>query len=286
MAQTTPSLEHAGIIDDSRAFVLITGASEGIGLAFAELYAARGRNVLMVARTATALEAVRDRLRASSRGDIQALALDLNATDALERLDAELQRISGHVDLLVNNAGMGLSGPFMDMAWPEVERLVRLNVTVPLMLMRHLLTGMRQRGAGGVINVASLAGVVPGPYQAAYYASKAALVSASRAIGAEVRASGICLTVVASGPVETRFHTKMAAEGALYRRLIPAASPARIARMAVFGYELGLQLVLPNFISTIGFICCRVVPDAILVPIVAWLLKPPERSETGVQKNV
>ncbi|MEZ5853632.1 MAG: SDR family NAD(P)-dependent oxidoreductase [Hyphomicrobiaceae bacterium] len=279
-----PALERGA--ETSRPFVLVTGASEGIGLAIARLYAARGNNVLMIARSAVALARALDALQALGKGDIRALAVDLTDATAIGQIDGALAEFNGHIAVLVNNAGLGLCGPFTDATSAEIEGLIQLNVTVPLKLMRHVLVDMQTRGTGGIINIASVAGYVPGPYQAAYYASKAALVSASRAIGAEVRQHGVRVTVVSPGPVETRFHGKMHAEMALYRRLLPAATAEGVARRAVLGHELGLQLVLPNFVSVMGYICCRVIPDAVLVPIMAWLLHPRDRTETGVGEDV
>jgi hypothetical protein len=267
-------------------FVVITGGSEGIGLALAHRFAARGKALLLVARREEVLAAAATELRSRHGARVEVLPLDLVEAGAHRRLEAFLAGLGGHADVLVNNAAIGHAGPFAE-ADPELlERLVTLNVAVPLRLMRHFLPGMRRRRRGGILNLASLGGYVPGPWQAAYYASKAALISASEAIAAEVHADGVRVTVVAPGPVATAFHARMGAEGALYRRIVPGATAASVARWAVMGHEMGLRVVVPGFLSILGFAACRVLPHGILVPIVAALLRMPVPPDQGAAGNV
>ncbi len=119
--------------------------------------------------------------------------------------------------MLVNNAGIGLSGRFDDHSHEEIEALLALNVTALTRLMRHVLPQMRARGRGGVLNIASLGGYVPGPHQAVYYASKAYVISLSEAVASELAGTGVRVAVVAPGPVATGFHAAMGAENARYR---------------------------------------------------------------------
>ena len=105
---------------------------------------------------------------------------------------------------------------------------------------------MKARGAGGILNVASLGGYAPGPYQAAYYASKAYVLSLTEALAAEAAGSGVRICVVAPGPVETRFHAKMGGEGAFYRSFIRAQTPKAVAASAYRGFMLGRRVVVPG----------------------------------------
>jgi hypothetical protein len=143
--------------------------------------------------------------------------------------------------------------------------------------MRHFLPAMRVRGEGGVLNVASLGGYMPGPYQALYYASKSAVISLSEAVAAEVSGTGVRVTVLAPGPSPTGFHAAMGAEGALYRRLLPAMTPERIARSAFRGFMLGRRVIVPGVFNTALAWLVRVLPHPLTVPIVAWLLDPSGR---------
>lgn len=283
-AASTPS--PTGWSAPTRPVVVVTGGSEGIGLAIARVFASRGRQLLLVARSEPALAAAARDLRARHGVDVDVLVQDLTAADAPAILDACLARLGAHVDILVNNAGTGYCGAFVDMDAARLGALLELNIAAPLQLMRHVLPGMVARRAGGVINVGSLGGHVPGPYQAAYYASKAALVSLSEAVAVEVRRHGVRVTVVSPGPVDTSFHCRMGASGALYLRLIPAASAAGVARWAVLGYELGLSVVFPGFLSTIGALACWIVPHGLLVPIMAVLLQPRAASSQGADEDV
>jgi len=272
MSVSLPS--QTGSLVTSRPIAVVTGASEGIGLAIAQLLAQRGHQLLLIARSIGALEQAAALLRSSDATDVTILPLDLTQPDACAVLDAELRRLGGHVELLVNAAGMGHGGLFAEAEVGALDALVRLNVATPTRLMRHVLPSMRQRRSGGVINIASLGGYVPGPYQAAYYASKSYLISLSEAVAAEVRADGVRITVVAPGPVNTAFHAKMSAEAAFYRRLLPASTPESVARWAVRGFELGLRVVVPGVFNVLCAGALKVLPHALIVPIMAWLLYP------------
>ena len=258
----------------SRPLTVVTGGSEGIGLAIARLLAQRGQDLLLIARRPERLAEVADSIGSVSSANIATLALDLTQDDACDQIDAELVRLNAHIDLLVNAAGMGLSGAFAEADTQRLDQLGALNTTAPARLMRYALPGMRARRRGGIINVASMGGLVPGPYQAAYYASKAYLISLSEAVAAEVRQDGVRITVVAPGPVDTEFHAKMRAESAFYWRFLPSSSPESVAQWAVRGHELGLRLVVPGVLNALGAVALKLVPHALLVPIMAWLLDP------------
>jgi len=272
----------AGVADaDTRPLALVTGASAGIGRAIAERIASRGQSLLLIARSAENLAAAAAAIRAIHAVEIATLPLDITTPDALARLDFELGRLGAHVDLLVNSAGVGYCGDFDAATLREHDALVDLNISAPGRLMLHVLPGMRQRRRGGVINIASLGGFTPGPYQAAYYASKAYLLSLSEAVAAEVRADGVTITVVAPGPVETKFHEKMDAEGAFYRSWVPNTSPEAVARWTMLGYSLGLKVVVPGILNSLSSIALRLLPHALLVPLMALLLDPRRRDQQG-----
>jgi len=265
----------------TRPVTVVTGATEGIGKAIAHRLAARRQNLLLIARSPEPLAATALAIRAEHPIEIATLALDIASPDAPTALDAELARLGAYVELLVNNAGIGYCGEFDAMELPELDHLVALNVGAPSRLMLHVLPGMRRRKRGGILNISSLGGYTPGPYQAAYYASKAYLTSLSEAVAAEVRSDGVQVTVAAPGPVETGFHARMRAEGALYRALLPASSPQAVARWALLGYDMGLRVVVPGFFNSLGAVALWVLPHALLVPLMALLLYPRRNNEQG-----
>lgn len=273
-ASPSPSVRSPASNEATRPISVVTGGSEGIGLAIARQLAARGHDLLLIARRREPLTAAATDISVATSAKVSTLALDLSSDSACTLLDAELAALGAHVGLLVNAAGIGQSGDFAEADPGDLERLIELNVAVPSRLMRHVLPGMRARRRGGILNIASLGGYVPGPYQAAYYASKAYLISLSEAVAAEARQDGVRVTVVAPGPVETRFHAKMNAESALYRRVLPSSTPDSVARWSIRGHELGLRVVVPGVLNIIGAVALKLVPHVALVPFMAWLLDP------------
>lgn len=256
---------------------IVTGGSDGIGRAIARRFAGRQHGLLLVARGEDRLAAAAAELRADFGADVHILPLDITSPDAAAEIDAALARAGGYAHILVNNAGIGLSGAFADQTRADVERLLDLNIKALTVLTHHVLPGMRQRHAGGVINLASLGGYTPGPWQAVYYASKAYVLSFSEAIAAEVAADGVRVCAVAPGPVDTLFHERMGAETAWYRRLVPPLAPATVARWTDRGFTLGLRVIVPGLINMLMSLALQLVPHRILVPIVGWLLRPGTR---------
>ncbi|MEZ5852690.1 MAG: SDR family oxidoreductase [Hyphomicrobiaceae bacterium] len=273
------------VATSTRPIAIVTGGSEGIGRAIAERLAKPGRTILLVARDGARLEAVASEIAAASGGTIETLALDITQPDALAVLDAKLAAMDGHPDLLVNSAGVGSSGAFHEAPPDELGALLALNVVAVTRLMRHVLAGMVARGAGGVLNIASLGGYIPGPYQAAYYASKSYVISLSEAAAAEVAGTGVRVTVVAPGPVETRFHSKMHAESAIYRRLLLQSKPSTVAAWALLAHRLGLRAVAPGVVNSLMLVFMRILPHRLVVPLVGWLLEPRERRTHNARRH-
>lgn len=257
--------------------VVITGASEGIGLAFARRFVAEGQHVLLIARSAERLEKAAAELNKTAAtaagGRVSTLALDIAAANALPALDAKLAEIKAYADILVNNAGVGLSGQFVRSTPEALTDLVNINITALTRLSRHVLPGQMIRGRGGIINVASLGGFGPGPYQAAYYASKAYVISLSEALAVETAGHGVRVTCVAPGPVDTDFHAKMGSLTAWYRRLIPNQTADQVARRGMAGYRWGARVIVPSLLTTAMMIGMRIFPHRLTVPIIRRLLR-------------
>ena len=181
---------------------------------------------------------------------------------------------------------MGLAGPFLDQAPEAVVQLLDLNVRALTTLSRHFLAGMRIRGRGGILNLASLGGYAPGPYQAVYYASKAYVLSFSEALAAETAGEGVRVSVLAPGPVNTGFHARMGAERAYYRSLAIAASPEGVARAGYLGFALGWRVIVPGLISPFLALAMRILPHRIVIPIIGLLLKLRGRSGSDVRGQI
>jgi short-subunit dehydrogenase len=264
-----------------RPMVVVTGGSEGIGFELARRFAAAGNDVMLVARRAGPLQRAAAEIQAESKVEAVVLPLDVTSLDAAARIDAALALHRAYADVLVNSAGIGLSGPFHGHAPGDVLRLIDLNVRALSHLTRHFLPGMRVRGRGGILNVASLGGYVPGPNQAAYYASKAYVLSLTEAIAAETAGEGVRVCALAPGPVDTSFHERMGAGTAFYRSFVPSASAASVARMGFLGFLLGLRVTVTGLVNPILALVLRIMPHRISIPFVGWLL---ERRE-GEQKD-
>ena len=186
---------------------LVTGASAGIGMAFARALAARGHNLVLVARRLDRLESLGAEL--SQRHGIQAVALecDLAQTNAVTHLSDELEQRALAIDWLINNAGYGVPGNLVDSDWKTHADFIQVLMTAPIELCWRLLPGMRERGYGRIINVASLAGHVPGTAgHTLYGASKAFLISASQSLALENRQAGVRVCALCPGFTHSEFH--------------------------------------------------------------------------------
>jgi short-subunit dehydrogenase len=253
--------------------VVVTGGSEGIGLALARRFAAAGNDVMLLARHREPLEAAAQSIRNEFNVAAVAVPIDATSPEAIPAIEAALATQRAYADVLVNNAGAGLAGPFHGQAPEAIAQLLDLNVCALTLLSRHFLPGMRIRGRGGIINLASLGGYAPGPNQAVYYASKAYVLSFSEAIAAEVSGEGVRITAIAPGPVNTLFHARMGSENALYRSFVAPLSADGVAAAGYGGFALGLRVVVPGFLNPFFALAMRVLPHRIMIPFIGVLLK-------------
>jgi len=254
--------------------VVVTGASEGIGYALARRFAAAGNDLIVVARRPQPLKEAAARIGADFQVAAVAVPVDITEPHAIRAIEAALADHRGFADVLINNAGVGLAGTFLSQPPEAVLRLLELNVLALTRLMRHFLPGMRVRGRGGILNLASLGSYVPGPYQAVYYASKAYVLALSEAVAAETAGEGVRVCALAPGPVSTDFHRRMGSERSFYRYLVPPASPDRVAAAAYRGFAFGWRVIIPGIFNPALALALRLLPHRVGTAIVGWLLKP------------
>lgn len=266
---------------------VITGASEGLGLALARRIAREGRTVVLLARSSDVLDdAARELSSAYPNSRVIAEALDVSEPTAPQILDTLLTRHQLYLDVLVNNAGIGLGGEFTAIEESKIDELVATNIAALTRLTRHYLPAMRERARGGVMNLASLASFVPGPWQAPYFASKAYVLSLTAAIGSECAGEGVRICVIAPGPIETRIHRKMRTTNTFYRLLLPSIPADRMARLAWRSYRLGRRVVVPGVVNSIFAWAGRAMPFEILLPLVGWLMVPRPRPVPGMNARM
>lgn len=228
---------------------LVTGASRGLGLAITSALAARGARLVLAARSVDGLERTVASVR-SGGGVAEAVPTDLEDPEARERLVREAEERVGPIDLLVNNAGLESIGRFEELDPADLERVIALNLTVPLQLTRRVLPGMLERGRGHVVNVASLAGLAVMAHNEAYSASKFGLVGFTRALRASLQHEGraVSASAVCPGFVlgEGMFAEQQREQGASAPVFVGSTTPEKVAAAVVRATERDLPEVIVN----------------------------------------
>lgn len=258
---------------DGRPVCLITGASEGIGRELANEFASRGHSLLLVARNEAALAKACEEIGRDYNVAAYAVPADLTKPDYPVRIRDVLNQHGLYVDILVNNAGFGLGGPFTDQDPARIAELCRLNIEALTMLTRSFLPDMLTRASGGVLNVASLGGLLPGPYQAAYYASKAYVISLTEALAHENAGCGVRICAAAPGQVATKFHERMGAANSFYLKLMQPMDPVRSARIIYSGFAGRRTIIVPGLMASLNSFGARYMPHAVMTPVIGWILK-------------
>ena len=248
---------------------LVTGASSGIGTEIARGLAQRGYGVTLVARREDRLRALAGELERMHDVRSEAVPADLSSAQGRGRLARRLKELDLTVEVLVNNAGFGSGGAFVGLDPRREASMVRTNVEAVVDLCGRYLPGMAERGRGAVLNLASLAGFQPLPYQATYAASKAFVLSFSEATHEEMRGLGVTVTAVCPGPVRTEFGEAGGFGGADDH--IPGVfwlSAPRVAEAALRGLEKGDRVVAPGPITQIAALYGQHLPRSVLLPLV------------------
>lgn len=220
--------------------VLITGASSGIGLELANICAEHGHNVVLIARSKQRLEAVSSHLLETYDVQASIFPQDLSELDASAKVEAYLRKSKITIDILINNAGFGGREAF---AQADIEHdlgMIAVNITALTELTARLLPGMVERKKGRILNVASLAALVPGPYMAVYHASKAYVLSFSQAIAAELTDTGVTVTALCPGATKTSWaqHAGLGANSSFDGRAMKATDVARKGYNAMMSGKL------------------------------------------------
>ena len=250
---------------DKRPVTLITGASAGIGMALARVFAAHGHELVLVARREPPLAQLADEIAAGGHPRPHVLALDLGQPDAGARISEALGAQGLEVQFLVNNAGFGLAGPAAALDRREQLAMIDLNIRALTDLSLAFVDALaRQRG--GMLNVASVAAFLPGPGMAVYYASKAYVLSFSEALHRELADRGVRVTVLCPGPVPTQFQARAGMTMKEFPRLL-TRSAEQVAAEGYAGLMAGRRLVVPGLPNKGATTLLRLLPRGLVLAI-------------------
>src|SRR5215475_2044655 len=259
--------------DFAGATSLVTGASSGLGAEFARQLAARGSDLVLVARSADRLAALADELQARHRVTVTTLPADLSQADEVSRVAAFTA--TTEVNVLVNDAGFGTYGNFAGLDAGREHAEMMVNAVAVVDLAHAVLPGMLARRSGGIITVASSIAFQPSPWQAVYGATKAFSLSFSEALRAETRGSGVRILALCPGPVATGYLAGLgdqtATSSVIYRR---TADPADVVRAGLRGFDRDAMTVIPGLRTRFRAQGYRFFPRTVMARMAGRLLAP------------
>ena len=251
---------------------LITGASGGIGLEFAKLCAKNGNNLVLVARRKEVLEKEAAILRDTHGIEVQTISADLSTPNAAQHVWKEASTLYD-IDILINNAGVGLYGGFASTDADKEEVMIQLNMVCLTQLTKLALPAMVARNKGKILNIASVAAFMPGPLMAVYYATKAYVLSLSEALAEETRNTGVSVTALCPGPTATGFDKKanLGASALFTNKLMTAE---RVASEGYKGLMKGKAVVVPGLRQKIMVCLIRLSPRWLVRKVVKYVQRP------------
>ncbi len=232
----------------SRETALVTGASSGIGLELAKLFAKDNKNLVIVARSEDKLNELASELSEKHGVDVKVIVKDLSNLNAPTEIFDQLNAENLEIDYLVNNAGFGAVGPFSELEYERQVNMINLNVTSLVALTRLFLPGLIEKNSGGVLNVGSLAGFQAGPNAAIYYATKAFVLSFTEALSSELKKTNLKVSCLAPGPVATGFGEESGMDNALLFKTV-VMNVNDVVDVAYIEFMKGKTVIIPGLIN-------------------------------------
>jgi hypothetical protein len=257
----------------TRPIAVVTGASSGIGHAFARALAARGSDLVVVGRRKDRLEELAGDLATEHDAEAEVLAADLESREGMRTVEERLADRSRPVDLLVNNAGFGTSGSFHEIPIDDEVAEIELNVVALVRLTHAALVPMVERGAGGVINVSSVGAYQPTPQSATYGATKAFVSSFTNAIHEELRGTGVKAMVLAPGFTHTEFHVRAQVDNKESMPEFLWQSPEEVVTAALKAYDRGRAVCVPGAVNSVAAAFSATMPAGISRRIAGMVTK-------------
>ena len=250
----------------SRSTALVTGTSAGLGVELARCLARRGHNLVLVARRQDRLDALADELTAEHGVRVDAVAADLRETAERDRLAVAVEDLGLHVEILVNNAGYGSGGRFVELDREFEVNMVRLNCEAVVDLCSRYAPAMAARGRGAIMNVASTASFQPMVRQATYAGTKAMVRAFTEALHTELRPHGVVVSALCPGPLKTEFiDVAGVGDGASAAPDFVWEDPADTAEEGVRGLERNRRIVIPGTINRVGAIAGTYAPHSVVL---------------------
>jgi short-subunit dehydrogenase len=259
-----------GMAETTRRLALITGASAGIGEAFARAYAAKGFDVALVARRKDRLDSLAARLSAAHGIDALAIAADLSVPDAEVPIMAALAERGRNIDVLVNNAGFGIARAYIDVPWRKQRDFLMTMAVAPCALAYAAIPGMSERGWGCIINVASIAGFSPGVAGNTLYPGvKGLMIKFSQALDSEYRAKGLKITALCPGFTRTEFAEEAGIQDIIDKSPRAFSQTAdEVVEIAIRANENGHVIVIPGWHNKIAAALMRTLPEPLVRAII------------------
>ena len=252
--------------------VLITGASSGIGYEFAKIYAKKGYNLVITARRKNNLDRIKQELESFDTAIcVDIIVLDLSKQNSAKELYEVVKQRGILIDILINNAGFGVYGNFIETDIEKEIDMIELNIKSLVVLTKLFLKDMVSRNNGTIINVASTAAFQPGPLMSVYYASKSFVLSFTEAIRNEVRDTNVNISVLCPGPTDTEFEKSASLEESSLFTKLKVMKPEKVAIIGYKGVNRNKSVIIPGILNNILITFNKIIPRALVINIVRKL---------------
>ncbi|HMS66227.1 MAG TPA: SDR family oxidoreductase [Ignavibacteria bacterium] len=248
--------------------VIITGATSGIGLEFAKVYAGLNYNIVAIGKDQSKLISLKSELEGKFSIKVDTVLADLSNTEDVLKLSEYVDSLNTGIDILINNAGTGVYGEFKDTDFTKELSMINVNVVALSYITKIILNKMIRRGEGKILNVASTAAFKPGPLMSVYYATKAYVLSFSEAVACEIKDTGISLTVLCPGPVKTKFLKESSGNKLKFIDYEKMSDPEEVAVAGMKALERNELVAIPGFRNKLNALIVKFIPSKVLMNII------------------